>query len=56
MIHRRHALGLLAGFGILPSRAFADVAPQRSEIRDTLAKHFADEGTAGTFVGYKTDD
>jgi beta-lactamase class D len=56
LIHRRHALGLLAAFGILPSRAFADVAPQRSEIRDALAKHFADEGTAGTFVGYKTDD
>jgi beta-lactamase class D len=56
LIHRRHALGLLAAFGILPSRAFADVAPQRSEIRDALAKRFADEGTVGTFVGYKTDD
>jgi beta-lactamase class D len=56
LIHRRHALGLFAAFGILPSRAFADVAPQRSEIRDDLAKHFADAGTAGTFVGYKTED
>ena len=56
MIHRRHALGLLAAAGILPSRGFANVAPQRSEIRDTLAKHFTDAETAGTFVGYKTDD
>ena len=56
MIHRRHALGLLAAASLLPSRGFADVAPQRSEIRDDLAKHFTDEGTAGTFVGYKVDD
>ena len=32
MIHRRHALGLLAAASLLPSRGFADVAPQRSEI------------------------
>jgi beta-lactamase class D len=56
MIHRRHALGLLAAAGLLPSRSFADVAPQRSEIRDGLAKHFIDAGTVGTFVGYKVDD
>src|SRR3954451_17369884 len=56
MINRRHALGLLAAAGILPSRGFAHVAPQRSEIREDLAKRFADEGTVGTFVGYKTDD
>ena len=56
MISRRHALGLLAAASILPSRGFANVAPQRSEIREDLAKHFADEGTVGTFVGYKTDD
>jgi len=30
----------------LPSRGLADVAPQRSEIRDDLAKHFTDAGTA----------
>jgi beta-lactamase class D len=41
---------------MLPLRAVANVAPQRSEIRESLAKRFADEGTAGTFVGYKTDD
>src|ERR1051326_9504274 len=56
MINRRHALGLLAAAGFLPSRGFANVAPQRSEIREGLAKHFIDAGTAGTFVGYKVDD
>ena len=56
MIHRRHVLGLLAATGFLPSRAFAEVAPQRSEIRESLAKRFSDEGTVGTFVGYKTED
>lgn len=56
MINRRHALGLLAAAGIWPSRGFAHVAPQRSEIRADLAKRFADAGTAGTFVGYKVDD
>src|SRR3979409_1901925 len=56
VINRRHALGLLAAVSILPSRGFAHVAPQRSEIREDLAKRFADAGTAGTFVGYKTDD
>jgi beta-lactamase class D len=56
LIDRRHTLGLLAAAAIAPSRVFADVAPQRSEINDRLAKRIADEGTAGTFVGYKTDD
>jgi beta-lactamase class D len=56
MIHRRHALGLIAAASVFPSRGFANVAPQRSEIRDGLAKHFIDAGTAGTFVGYKVDD
>jgi beta-lactamase class D len=56
MIHRRHALGLLAAASLLPSRSFADVAPQRSEIRESLAKHFLEVGTVGTFVGYKVDD
>jgi len=56
MISRRHALGLIAAAGFLPSRGFANVAPQRSDIRESLAKHFADVGTAGTFVGYKVDE
>ncbi len=56
MINRRHALGVLAAAGIAPARLFANVAPQRSEVLDGLAKRFSDEGTAGTFVGYKTED
>jgi beta-lactamase class D len=56
LINRRHALGLFAAASILPSRGFAHVAPPRSEIREDLAKRFADEGTVGTFVGYKIDD
>ena len=56
MFNRRHVLGLLAAAGALPSRALANVAPQRSEIRESLAKRFTDEGTVGTFVGYRTDD
>jgi len=56
MINRRHVLGALAGAGLLPPRAFAHVVYPRSEIREDLAKHFADAGTAGTFVGYKIDD
>jgi beta-lactamase class D len=56
MISRRRALGLIAAASVLPSHGLAHVAPQRSEIREDLARHFADEGTAGTFVGYKVDD
>src|ERR1043166_9282695 len=56
LLNRRHALGLLAAASFLPLRALANVAPQRSEIRESLAKRFADDGTVGTFVGYKTDD
>jgi beta-lactamase class D len=56
LISRRHALGLLAAASVVPSRGFAHVAPQRSEIREDLAKRFAGEGTVGTFVGYKIDD
>ncbi len=56
LINRRHLIGLFAAATALPLRAFADVAPQRSEIRDSLAKRFSDDGTTGTFVGYKVDD
>ena len=56
MITRRSTLGLLAATAILPSRALAHVAPPRNEIRDSLAKRFADLGTSGTFVGYKVED
>ena len=56
MIHRRHALGLLAAASLLSARSFANVSPQRSEFREDLAKRFIAEGTVGTFVGYKVDD
>ncbi len=55
MIDRRHALGLFAAAALIPARAGADVSPPRSEIRGSLAKLFADQGTEGTFVGYLTD-
>jgi beta-lactamase class D len=55
LIHRRQALSLIAA-AAFTSRARADVAPQRAQYRVGLAKHFTDAGTAGTFVGYKTDD
>jgi len=56
MITRRHALALFSSVSLLPARGLADVAPQRSEIREGLAKHFVDAGTVGTFVGYKVED
>jgi beta-lactamase class D len=57
LIHRRHTLGLIAAAAvIIPGRAFANVAPQRNEIREALARRFTDDGTQGTFVGYKVED
>ncbi|MGB6394375.1 MAG: class D beta-lactamase [Bradyrhizobium sp.] len=56
MINRRHALGLVAAASLLPSRSLANVAYQKSVIRDDLVKHFTDAGTDGTFVGYLIDD
>jgi beta-lactamase class D len=56
VIHRRHALGLLAAASILPSRSLANVSYQRSEFREGLAKRFFDLGTVGTFVGYKVEE
>jgi len=56
MLTRRDALGLLAGAAALPSRAFADYAKPRGDIRTDLAKFFTDAGTEGTFVGYKVED
>src|SRR3977135_746217 len=56
VITRRHALGLLAAASVLPSRALAHVAPQRSAIRACLASHFTEEGTGGPFGGYKIDE
>jgi len=56
VIDRRHALGLLATASLLPSRSLADIAPLRTEFRESLATRFTDDGTVGTFVGYKVDD
>lgn len=56
MIHRRHALGLLAAASLVPTGSFANVSYQRNEFRSDLAKRFFDLGTEGTFVGYKVDD
>jgi beta-lactamase class D len=56
LLTRRSTLGLLTAVATFPSRAFANVAPPLNEVRESLAKRFADAGTAGTFVGYKTDD
>ena len=55
-ISRRSVLGLFAAMPIASSPALANVAPPRSEIRDSIAKHFAGVGTSGTFVGYKVED
>ena len=56
MIHRRHALGLLAAAALVPARSLANVSYQRNEFRNDLGKRFFDLGTEGTFVGYKVDD
>lgn len=55
MIHRRHALGLLAALTFLPVRSIAKVSEQRTEFRNDLQKRFFDLGTEGSFVGYKAD-
>jgi beta-lactamase class D len=56
VIHRRHALGLLAAAALLPARSLASVSYQRNEFRTDLQKRFFDLGTEGTFVGYKVDE
>src|SRR4029078_11493043 len=56
VINRRHALGLLTAASIVPSRSFARVSYQRSDVRDDLSRRFFELGTTGTFVAYKVDD
>jgi len=53
MIDRRRALALLVSTCV-PVRALADSG--RSDIRAGLLKHFADEGTVGTFIALKGSD
>lgn len=56
VIHRRHALSLVAAAAaVIPVRAFADVVP-RYEVRKNLQKYFTDEGTVGAFAAFRTDD
>ncbi len=59
-MNRRDALklplGCLAAASIYSPRSFATVAPMKNIIEESLAKHFADNGTQGTFVAYKVDD
>ena len=47
MIHRRHALGLLAAATFLPDRGFAKVSSRRSEFRNDLQKRFFDHFLKG---------
>lgn len=54
MLSRRHVLPLFAAT-IVSSRAFADLVP-RYEVRKSLQKHFADEGTVGAFAAFRTDE
>ncbi|MDR3467956.1 MAG: class D beta-lactamase [Xanthobacteraceae bacterium] len=61
LITRRHILevsfGLAAaGSGLSPSRGRATVAPMKNVIRTELARHFAENGTEGTFLAYRVDD
>ncbi|MEW6642917.1 MAG: penicillin-binding transpeptidase domain-containing protein [Pseudomonadota bacterium] len=59
MISRRQAIALplaLLAATSLRSRAGATVAPMKNIIQDSLARHFADNGTQGTFVAYKVED
>jgi beta-lactamase class D len=52
MISRRRALGYVVATSLVPLRAHADTALPRMEVRESLAKRFADDGTAGVFVAY----
>jgi beta-lactamase class D len=54
MVHRRRAVGSLVAIMVIPSRAFAQPTLSHIEIRDSLAKRFTDDGTAGVFVAYST--
>jgi beta-lactamase class D len=53
VLSRRHVLSLAAA--IVPIRAFADIVP-RYEVRKSLQKHLADEGTVGAFAAFRVDD
>jgi beta-lactamase class D len=52
MISRRRALGYVVATSLVPLRVHADAGLPRMEVRESLAKRFADDGTAGVFVAY----
>ena len=56
MFDRRIVLTGLATSALMSRRAFAAVSPPRSEVREALAKRFADAGTEGTFAAYDVDN
>jgi len=55
LLSRRHVLSFAAVAAGIPVRAFADLVPGY-EVRKSLQKHFADEGTVGAFAAFRTDD
>jgi beta-lactamase class D len=52
MISRRRALGFVVATSLFPLRARAEGGLPRIDVRESLAKRFADDGTAGVFVAY----
>ena len=56
VIHRRHALGLLAAASFFPPAASPTSPTSAASSATICAKRFFDLGTDGTFVGYKVDD
>jgi beta-lactamase class D len=52
MISRRGALGYVVAASLFPRLAHADTVLPQMEVRDGLAKRFADDGTAGVFAAY----
>jgi beta-lactamase class D len=56
MIRRRQALALFAATSLMPTRAFAQIATARFDVRIDLAKYFDDDGTAGVFAAYAAGD
>jgi beta-lactamase class D len=57
MMRRRDILKLIAASPLVTmQKARAEVAPPRSEVRESLLKHFSDVGSTGTFVGYDVEE
>ena len=54
MLTRRQSILLAASAALVPSSAFA--LGTKTEVRNGLAKRFADDGTVGTFAAFKPDE